>query len=662
MRIALVYNLRVGDDEATAEFDTPDTIAALTQALSALGHEVHGVEASGPVSALSARLEALRPDLIVNTAEGSHGRYREAFFPALFEQLGLAWTGSDAYVCAVTLDKQATKRTVAAAGVPTPGWRFVEEPIDAAPPELRLPVIVKPNFEGSSKGITADSVVRDPERLPAVVNALLARYPTGVLIEEFIVGTDITVPWLEAVEGAVLEPAAYDYGETEAAPGYAIYDYALKNDLDDQVTVTAPAPIAPELRAQLIEHTRRVMQTLGVRDLGRVDFRVTADGEPYFIEVNALPSLQPGASIYLCAALIGLDTVEAVLGAVIESATRRHPAPPPAPDEAPLRVGITYNLKRVAGEAEAEFDSPETIAALRGALESLGHEVVELEARPELMSALPNAKLDLVFNIAEGFRGRNREAQIPAMLELFGVPYTGSDPATLAVTLDKGLAKRLIRQAGLNTPDFAVLTRADAPLPDTFTFPLLVKPNAEGSSKGIGRTSVVHDEAGLRAQVKALLAAGTPSVLVEAFLPGREFTVALLGDHDAPRLLPPMEIVFSPEAGPTPVYSFEHKLETDRSVHYQVPAEVSDELLAAIQEAALGAFLALGCRDVARIDLRLDAAGAVHFIECNPLPGITPGYSDLCKIASAEGLSYPDLIAAIIAPALARRAATGEAP
>lgn len=663
MRIAFTHNLKVVASEAAAEFDTPETIARLSEALKRLGHEVHLVEVSGSPTRLMARLEALKPDLVFNTAEGMTGRYREAFYPALFDQLGLPFTGSDAYTCALTLDKQASKVLVAAEGVKVPRGVFVDEWTGYERPDLGYPVIVKPNFEGSSKGINQEAIVESAELLDARVQEVLAKYPSGVIIEEFIAGRDVTVPFLEVCEGAdegVLPVALYHFDD-EATKGarYKIYDYALKNELSDAVHVVVPSGLGEALEAKLKAAALKAIRTLGVRDLGRVDFRLGDDGEFYFIEVNALPSLEPGASIYECAALVGLGSVEEVLGAVIKSAcarqgivVREH-----ARHEGSMRVGLSFNLKRVStaggDDAEAEYDSPKTIAALRGAIEGMGHEVVELEATAELLSILPGIDVDFVFNIAEGLKGRNREAQVPAMLELLGIPYTGSDPAALSLTLDKALAKRLVRQAGVPTPDFVLMTRGDEPLPAGMSFPLIVKPNTEGSSKGVSSSSVVRDEAGLREQVKRLTQRYNQAALVEAFLPGREFTVALLGEV-APRVLPPMEILFGEGAGELPVYSYEHKQETDSSVRYEVPARLDPMLSQEIAHVALQAFEALGCRDVARMDFRLDAAGRVHFIECNPLPGMTPDYSDLCLIAKGAGMDYVSLIGEIMAPAMRR--------
>ena len=660
MRIAFTHNLRTSDTEAQAEFDSASTITALSESLRSLGHEVHLVEVSGPASRLVARLEALRPDLVFNTAEGDQGRYREAFYPALFEQLRLPFTGSDAYVCALSLDKRATKLLVRNAGVQTPAWVYADKtrPFDGR--GLKMPVIVKPNFEGSSKGITADSIVRDRDKLDAVVNGILARYPTGVLVEEFIVGRDMTVPFLEAARpdrGGVLEPASYRFDVPGVRDGFVIYDYKLKNDESDSVVVEVPARATPAVRDELIAATQRVIAVLELRDLGRIDYRVTEDGEVYFIEVNALPSLEPGASIYESSRLEGLDTVDKVLGAVVDSAARRQSiAPTQVRSAQSLLVGVTYNLKRVdprtGDDRDAEFDAPTTVAALASAIETLGHRTVLLEATPELPQVLAASGVDLVFNIAEGIRGSSRESQVPALLELLDIEYTGSDPASLGLTLDKGLAKRIVREADVATP-LSVVVGAKGKIPDTLRFPVIVKPNAEGSSKGVHKKSVVTEAALLREAVDEAIARYGGRVLIEEYLPGREFTVAILGELE-PRALPPMEIVFDEEAGPHPVYTFEHKLETESGVSFQAPATVDEDLGRAIGEAALGAYAALGCRDVARIDLRLDADGVPNFIECNPLPGLVPSFSDLCIIAESSGMDYVSLIGEIMGPAVRR--------
>ncbi len=289
-------------------------------------------------------------------------------------------------------------------------------------------------------------------------------------------------------------------------------------------------------------------------------------------------------------------------------------------------------MKRVdskgGNDAEAEYDPPETIEAIRAALESLGHDVLALEANSELPQRLAESKLDLVFNIAEGLSGRNREAQVPALCELVGIPYTGSDSATLALALDKALAKRILRQHGIVTPEFQVMQTGREKLTASLAqkFPLIVKPNAEGSSKGIASTGVVDDEPALRAAVKEIIERYRQPALVEEYIPGREFTVGLLGDK-RPRILPPMEICFKDTSKARPVYDYDIKQEWEKHVFYECPPKLTPAELRAIERAARETFTALDCRDVARIDLRMNKEGVVYVLEVNPLPGLTPDYS-----------------------------------
>lgn len=667
MRIALTHNLRLSDSEDEAEFDTRETVDGLAGAIERLGHRVERIEVSGPASRTVTRLEAFGPDLVFNTAEGRRGRLREAFFPALFDELGMPYTGSDAYALALTLDKQLTKLVLAQHGVATPRWQYVEDADRLQVNALRYPVIVKPNFEGSSKGITQDSVVEDPLRLHEVVRAALARYPAGLLVEEYVAGRDVTVPFLEAAapdRGGVLQPVEYVIDEAAAGRRYAIYDYELKTRLDALVSVRAPAKVKRGQAERIHQLCRTAYRVLGIRDLGRIDLRLGDDGQLHFLEINALPSLEAGAGIYAAAALEGLHA-DGVLGAVIESAVRRfnivdagaRRGRPRRADR--LKVGFTFNVKRVTpdpgGEQddEAEYDSPKTLQAIREAIASWGHEVVDLEATQDLPLQLASTPVDVVFNIAEGFKGRSREAQVPSLLELLDIPYTGSDPAALSVSLDKALAKRMVRTHGILTPDYVVLQTGKERLPRELTFPLLVKPVAEGTSKGVTRKSVVQDEAELREVARELVTKYRQPALVENYVAGREFTVGLLGER-RPRVLPPMEIVFLDATDPTPIYSFEMKQEWDARIRYEVPARLSPRELDRLERASRECFTALGCRDVARLDFRMDGDGRFHFIECNPLPGLAPGWSDLVLIAQAAGMDYRGLIGEILAFAIRR--------
>jgi D-alanine-D-alanine ligase len=323
-------------------------------------------------------------------------------------------------------------------------------------------------------------------------------------------------------------------------------------------------------------------------------------------------------------------------------------------------VGFAYNVKRIlptpdaVEDSEAEYDSPETLQAIREAIASWGHEVVDLEATPELPSVLVSTPLDLVFNIAEGLKGRNRESQVPALLELLDIPYTGSDPATLSIALDKGLAKKIVRQHGIQTPNFQLMaTGKERLLKDFNRFPLIVKPVAEGSSKGVVSKSVCHGEGELREVVREILEKYQQPALVEDYIAGREFTVGLLGEK-RPKVLPPMEVVFLDKTEKTPVYSFQHKLEWNDRIRYDVPAKLDPSQLERLKSASRGAFMALGCRDVARMDFRMDEKGRIFFLECNPLPGLTPGWSDLVLIAQGSGIDYRSLIGEILSGAIRR--------
>lgn len=669
MKIALTYNLRLSNAEEEAEFDTEETVNAIAKAIERLGHRLERFEVSGPASRTVSRLEAYSPDLIFNTAEGRRGRFREAFYPGLFEELGFAYTGSDPYALALTLDKQLTKLVLREHDIRTPRWLFIEKLEELKLGDLHFPLMVKPNFEGSSKGITQDSIAETVPELKAKVAAALAKYPAGVLVEEFITGTDLTVPFLAELDnefGGVMVPVEYviDPEQTRHRK-YAIYDYELKTTAEKAVSVRAPANVSKEVSDEVRAMAQKAFDVLNTRDLGRIDFRLSTAGVPYFLEINALPSLEPGASIYEAATLEGVH-FDGVIDNVIQSAARRYKIKEKTKSSSkpsrkgPLRVGFTYNVKRVkptgdgVEDSEAEYDSPSTLQAIREAIASWGHEVVDLEATSELPQVLANTEVDLVFNIAEGLKGRNRESQVPALLELLDIPYTGSDPTTLSLALDKALAKKIVRQAGILTPNFQVMTTGKERFSKDFTrFPLMVKPLAEGSSKGVVQKSVCNSEAEIRDVVKEMVTKYKQPALIEEYIGGREFTVGLLGER-RPKVLAPMEIVFLDKGDKTPVYSFQHKLDWNDRIKYDVPAKLEPSQMERLKSAARGAFMALGCRDVARIDFRMDEKGRIYFIECNPLPGLTPDWSDLVLIAKGEGMDYRALIGEIMDPAIRR--------
>ena len=673
MKIAFTHNLRLSDTEEEAEFDTPETIEAVATALACDGNEVQKIEVSGPASHLAARLEAFSPDLIFNTAEGKRGRSREAFYPALFEELGYPYTGSDAYTLTLTLDKWLTKQVLRSHGIDTPAARLitVRDLPDATKLEgvlggslgVPIPAIVKPNYEGSSKGISDASVARDWRSLRTIVQRMLEQYPQGVLIEEFIPGVDVTVPFIEGASGRVhegiLSPVEFIVSPTGRSK-YNLLDYRLKNLEPGRVSVRCPAHQPRDVLVRLQTLSHNIVRILGLRDVARVDFRLGEDGRIYFLEVNALPSLEPENGLFAAAKREHMN-YDATIAAIVASAAVRWKLLPNAeskpknkPPE-PLRIGFTYNVKRQGnyGDADAEYDSPTTIEAITTALESMGHIVVPLEANRELPSKLMESKVSLVFNIAEGLSGRNREAQVPALCELCGIPYTGSDSATLALALDKALTKRLLRQHDILTPEFQVMTTGREKLSAKLRFPMIVKPVAEGSSKGIVSKCVVDDEPTLRKVVRELVDRYKQPALIEEYITGREFTVGLLGDR-RPRVLPPMEILFKDRDNLRPIYDFEVKQNWTEHIFYQCPAKLNSTDLRNVERTALRAFQALDCRDVCRVDLRMNEKGDVYVLELNPLPGLTPDYSDLCFIATAAGMDYRTLIAEILAGGIKR--------
>jgi len=308
----------------------------------------------------------------------------------------------------------------------------------------------------------------------------------------------------------------------------------------------------------------------------------------------------------------------------------------------------------------AEWDDIHTIRAVEAAL-SQRHRVSLVNADLDAFATLRELRPDLVFNIAEGLNGASREAQVPAMLDMLGIPYTGSDPVTLGLCLDKRRAKEILAWHRVPTPRFE-LVESLSELPKRLRYPLMVKPILEGSSKGVTDKALVSNRAELRRQVEWVLDTYRQPALIEEFLPGREFTVALLGNGAALSVLPIVEINFDTlPSGVNPIYSYEAKWLWDREEDplqiFSCPAPLEPLLQAQIEQICRRAFTVLGCRDWCRIDVRLDALGHPQIIELNPLPGILPRpeqNSCFPKAARAAGLSYDALILAVADAAISR--------
>lgn len=335
-----------------------------------------------------------------------------------------------------------------------------------------------------------------------------------------------------------------------------------------------------------------------------------------------------------------------------------------------MRVAVVANLKGQrttplpTPDAEAEFDQQSTIDALCAAIASDGHQVSFLHGDDTFPERVRKLQPDICFNIAEGMYGDAREAQIPAVLELYQIPYTASRVLTNAVTLDKVLTKRIWQQHGLPTAQFQVFVRGTEPLATHLVFPLFVKPACEGSGKGMDAGSIVHTVDALYTRVRWIIAQYAQPALVESYLPGREFTVGVLGapyaisasrmpSHyaaDGYMRLPILEIESSTSVTPG-VYGTANKTLTiaDEGVaSFICPAPVDAATYAELYRLAIAAHEAVGANDISRVDMRLDANGVPHLIEINSLPGITPDFSDLCVMTNAAGIAYTDVILEIL--------------
>jgi D-alanine-D-alanine ligase len=347
------------------------------------------------------------------------------------------------------------------------------------------------------------------------------------------------------------------------------------------------------------------------------------------------------------------------------------PAELPRADEEPPSSGTQHGsatatlLAPAPDDEYAEWDSAETIDAVARALGRYG-EVIRLEARDDFPARLRAERPDIVFNIAEGLRGPNREAHVPAICEFYGIPYSGSDPFTLALCLDKARTKEILRANGVPTADWALARGAgdvERIVARGWTYPLFAKPVHEGSSKGITERNLAADAPALRAIVHELLERYEQPVLIETFLPGAEFTCGVLGNGAGARVLPIVGMNFdSLPAGALPIYGFEAKWLWDRPENpldiFSCPARITDALRAEIEDVVLRAYTVLGCRDWSRVDVRLDAANRANIVEVNPLPGILPDPADnscLPKAARAAGLDYDALIGAALEAAAARQ-------
>lgn len=322
-----------------------------------------------------------------------------------------------------------------------------------------------------------------------------------------------------------------------------------------------------------------------------------------------------------------------------------------------MDIGLTYDLRQdyldmgYSEEETAEFDKESTVEGIERSLNALGYKTERVGHVKNLVKALANGKKwDLVFNIAEGMHGLAREAQVPALLDAYEIPYVFSDAQVLTITLDKGLTKQIVRNFGVPTADYFVLKSLDELETVNLPYPLFAKPIAEGTGKGVNANSKIVNKAELKKVCENLLKEFKQPVLIETFLSGDEFTVGIVGTGDDARVVAVMEIVLG-EKAEAEIYSYSNKDNYEDRVSYRL---ASDENAKKCEEVALAAWRCLGCRDGGRVDVRMDSNGVVNFIEVNPLAGLNYITSDLPIMCGLKNIPFNDLIKWIVESAIKR--------
>ena len=330
-----------------------------------------------------------------------------------------------------------------------------------------------------------------------------------------------------------------------------------------------------------------------------------------------------------------------------------------------MKIALTYNLKKKDESKPEDYfsecDSEETINAIVGALKKRGHTVEAIDVEyPTLVSYFRKNRVDMVFNIAEGVKGKFRESEVPAILDYLNIPYTGSNTFSLALALNKSLTKKILKAENIPTPNFQTFIKGDEKLSPELKFPLIVKPNCEGSAKGINKTNVVHTEEELYNKIHEVITVYRQEALVEEFIEGRELTVGIL-ENGKVSILPILEIDFSgcKNSGEY-FYSWrmkEYQGNADMGLvpTFHCPAKLDPETEKKVKEVALRTHRAVGCLDISRTDIRLDKFNTPYVLEINPLPGLDPKDSNFPAMAYAAGMKYDDLIEAILLSASERK-------
>lgn len=642
--IGLVYDLRseylaLGHtEEAVAEFDSEETIAALAGALAGIGH---AVERIGNGRALARRLvDGQRFDLVFSIAEGLTGRAREAQVPALCELFEQAYVFSDPMTLAVALDKGAAKSLVRDAGVPTAAFMVVEPGAEVPVPAFAFPVFAKPLAEGTGKGCELSSVCHDQAALVATVRALAMRFRQPVIVEPFLPGREFTVGIVGTGQTARVVGVIEILLKAEADAG--VYSYRNKEACESLVTYrkaddeTARAAANAALQAYA---------ALGCRDAGRLDLRCDATGQPCFLEANPLAGLHPSHSdLPIAATLHGLS-YGGLLGAIVDSAAARYGlVVSPDHPRSPARLFVPVLHAAALARAD-EADTVEAAEAVAAALERRGYasEVRRFEPSTRMLDSLVASRPAVVFNLVEALDGEAQGALLaPWLLARRGLRYTGNTFEGLLATASKLLTKGLLANCGIATPLLAEASDG----------PVIVKPVWEHGSLGLDALSVV-DSADVARLVAAREAAIGGACFAEAYIEGREFNIALLGDGARPQVLPIQETLFTDWPAERPhVVDFEAKWAPGSAAYRNTPRRFGLEareaaLAAALADCAVQVWSRCGLRGYARIDVRVGSDSRIYVIDVNANPGLGPDAGFVAAAAHA-GIDFDSLIVRLV--------------
>lgn len=701
MRVGLTYDLK--DDyvklgfspEDVAEFDSRDTVDSIAEALRLLGHEA---ECIGALPMLMERLMAGdRWDLVFNIAEGVYGFGREAQVPAVLDAYGIPYTFSDPAVLAVTLHKGLTKRIIRDLGLPTPDFVVVEKAEDARRVELPGPLFIKPVAEGTSKGVTAKSLVEDRSCLVEECAALLKRFKQPVLVETYLPGREVTVGLLGTGEDAEVVGVMEVLHAAEAEQ--VGYSYSNKQNWERLVSYRL---VSDEFGKRAAEIALACWRGLGCRDAGRVDLRGDQDGNPSFIEVNPLAGLNPtNSDLPIMCRMRGMEFAELIArimesclkrvslartGGVLPSewkglrgkkvSYRRKVKPPFGEGAGSLAAGtsskgggLRAHRKAAAvllGEvpADAPEDEKDVLVeaeVVMDALVELGFEPVVVPCGLDLdrvRRRLGELSPALVFNLVESLEGQGRYVHlVPSLLDSLNIPYTGAPSDAVYLTSNKLLAKKVMRGEGIPTPAWATFAQIAAqrvPFPP----PYIVKSVWEHASVGMDALSVVRDRGDLELRLRQKQGALRDSGFAEAYIDGREFNLSLLASPRGPQVLPPAEIRFvGYENGAPKIVDYKAKWAKD-SKEYRCTVRSfefeSDDgpLLQRLSSLAKKCWRAFGLMGYARVDFRVDPTGNAFVLEVNANPCISPD-AGFQAAARRAGLTFEQVIERIVANALA---------